>query len=270
MLGMIAKPYPVATLPGQSGAFSATFPLANLINNDYGRVGRLTSGAVGTYNVAFDFGFPVSIGAAAIMWHNLGGNDTITLQGSTSATFAVINYDSGSKPAVSGLTLRDVAPPSKFLLTMSQAQTYRYWRFRITIAADSPALAAGYIQMSRSLLMKSSVFQIGPLRAELSAVDMNQRVTIETGEDRTSEDPLLIRPIAQLDFAYGKETEMAEVLARYSVGLGTSLPMFICVDLTNTYLQDQLIFGRPEAVVTLQSETYDVWKFQARVRSYGP
>jgi len=264
MLGMIARPY---SLIDSAGASNATFPKANLINNDYGRVGRTTSGAVMNYNWDYDLGVARPVDTIAVLWHNLRSGDTINIFGGTAQGGSDV-YNSGVLPAITGTSNRDTPGPAKFLLTPSSTPTARYWRVRFGVVGT--AHPDGFVQASRLFIGKRTIFQIGPQRAELGGVDLNQKIQLENGEERASEDSLLIRPTAQLDLRYAKETEMAEVLGKYTLGLGTSLPMMVVPDLTAAALQDMIVFGRPDAVMSLQSEIYDVWQFQARVRSLGP
>jgi len=271
MLGMIARPRNFTTYAGGTDpAQDAAFPMANLANNDYGRVYKPTPNfSVGGMILGhFDLGAnPPAIDGAALLWHNLYSTDTITVRGSnTSNVSSSVLFTTNALAAITGASGRDVAAPGKFLVTFDSPKTYRYWQF----SAARPSGAAARYQASRAVLFQRQLFDIGPQRAEFSAVDLNQKVIIETGEDRSGEDSLLIRPIAELDFSYAKESDMAAMLGPYTLGLGTSLPMMIVPDLFASNLQDQIVFGRPEGVIGLQSEVYDVWRTQARVRSYGP
>ncbi len=269
MLGMIARPRNYTAVVASSNVFQGAFPITNISNNDYGRVGRLVAATSGTYQLQLDLGAsPPPIDVASILWHNLVVGNTIQVRGSNNSNvLGNVQYDSGVLAAITGASTRDVPAPSKFLLTMSAIQTYRYWHFTFNLAI---APAVGYIQMSRVLLMKKAVFAIGAQRAELGAVDMNQRIELESGDERSTEDTLLIRPTAALDMRYAKETEMQDVLGQYTLGMGTSKPMMVVVDLTNPYLQDQIVFGRPDKIMNLQSDIYDIWSFQASVKSIGP
>jgi hypothetical protein len=271
MLGMIARP--MAMIPGFGMNVDANYPQSNSCNNDYGRLTRTTTAVIGA-NLDFDFNLganPPSIDAVAVFWHNMSPGDTIQVFGKTAADYSGIGYSSSALTAVTGTSKRDIATPSKFLLTLPSSQTFQYWLFRFIPQAGSRAVSDGHIQFSRVALMKKCIFAIGPSKAEMTAIDMNQRIQMETGEERTSEDSLLIRPIAQLDLTYAKESEMREVLGAYALGLGTSKPMFVCPDITDSNgLQDLMTFGKPEQLISLQSDTYDIWRFQARVRSFGP
>lgn len=268
MLGMIARPRDYTASVANSTAFQAAFPITNISNNDYGRVGRLVAAAAGTYQLYLDLGAnPPPIDAAAILWHNMVAGDTVQVRASSNANvLANVEYNSGVLAAITGATNRDVPAPAKFLLTMAAVQTKRYWQFTFVLATDP----GDYIQMSRVLLLKKAIFAIGAQKADLGADDMNQKIELETGDERATEDTLLIRPTAALDMRWAKESEMQEVLGQYTLGLGTSKPMMVVVDLTNPYLQDQIVFGRPDKVMNLQSDIYDVWGFQASVKSLGP
>lgn len=79
----------------------------------------------------------------------------------------------------------------------------------------------------------------------------------------------MIRPVVSLSFEYIKQSEMEQVLGQYTLALGVSRPMLICTDLTATTIQDNLAFGRPEKVLTMESSVYDVWSFEATVTSLG-
>lgn len=274
MLGMIGRPLLMTHVAGgtSEAAFSTEFPKLNALNNDYGRVARTTTAPSDT-TLAFywDLGAtPPAVDFAAVLWHNLRAGDTIQVRGGTSLANVAsgTGYISASLSAIVGTSGRDIAAPGKFLLTMSALQTYRYWGFFLTSVGS--ANPAGYLQVSRMLLGKKALFAVGPQRALYDANDFNSRIQLETGDERASEDTLLIRPIAQLDFGYAKESELAEVLGGYTLSLGTSRPMLICPDLTGTNLQDTIVFGRPEKVIAPSSDSYDIWKFQAQVRSLGP
>jgi hypothetical protein len=269
MLGMLARPLAITFSSGDSAATNATFPGANLLNNDYGRVARTTSGNVGTYNFVFDAGSAVTADAMAVLWHNLRSTDNIRVQGATSVAnlTAGVGYDSGYLSAWTGTSKRDTPVAGKFLVSFATPQTYRYWRFVVQVVGTN---LAAPIQISRAALMKSTIFQIGPQRADLGAVDLNQKIELETGESRTTEDVHLIRPTCTLDIRYAKESEMSDFFGQYTLSMGVSKVMFICADLTAANLQDQIVFGRPEKIINLQSDTYDVWQLQAAVRSLGP
>lgn len=270
MLGMIARPNR-GTTNVAAPAMNGNFPASNTIINDYGRMGRTSSGAVGNYDFDYDLGSAYDIDAIAVLWSNLRpGVDTITIIGATSQAnlSASPGYNSGALFAVTGTTYRDVVAPGKFLVTPGSVQTFRYWRVRISVVGT--AHPAGYVQFSRALFMRKALFQIGYQRAELSAVDFNQKIQLDSGDDRSSEDSLLIRPIAQLDLQWEKQSEMEQIFGQYTLGLGLSLPLMVVPDLTAGNLQDQIVFGRPEQIISHASDTYDAWKFQCRVRSFGP
>ncbi|MBA3240922.1 MAG: hypothetical protein H0T60_06815 [Acidobacteria bacterium] len=267
MLGMIAKPVNYYLVGGNPAA--AAFPQSNVANNDYGRVARITAATTGLFTIYMDMEYAVTIDAMALLWHNLRAGDTIQVQGATSTANlnAGVGYNSGYVPANTAFTARDYAVPGKFLITF-QPQTYRYWRFVIQVSGA--ALPGGYIQISRALIMKQALFAIGPQRVNIGAEDRNMRLQLESGEERSSEDMLLIRPTCMLDFSYAKESELANVLGNYTLSMGSSKPMFICPDLTASNLQDTIVFGRPTKVIEVSSDQYDIWKFQAQVTSIGP
>lgn len=279
MLGLIARPLDTEALSSGGGEalYQTSFPKTNLLNNDFGRVMRTTTAGVNSIHVmGFDLGAdPPAVNAVALLWHNLRAGDAIHVRaGSTMPNAAAgTDYSSGALTPVTGTTNRAIdltdEALNKFLLTLSSPQTWRYWTVHLVVLGT--AIPAGYVQASRLLFMNQAMFQIGPQRAEVSAIDLNQRIQLETGEDRSSEDELLIRPVAQLDLAYAKESEMRDVLGQYTLGLGTSRPMFLCSDVSDADgLQDLMVFGRPESIISQQSDTYDVWRFQARVKSIGP
>ena len=273
MIGMVARPFDMV-MSAQTGdsASSGTYPKANLANNDYGRVWRNTSGAIATYQEMIDLGSAKSVDCLAVLWHNLRAGDQIRIRaGDTVANASAGTLYSGSaNAAITGATQRDPDPGLyKHLLTLGTPIVARYWAFQFLV--NGTVHPAGYIQASRLFVGKRHDFVIGPQRAELGAVDYNQKIQLETGEDRASEDSLLIRPMVSLDIRYAKESEMATFFGQYSLSLGVSKPMLISTDLTAaTNFQDQLAFGRPEKVMNMQSEIWDVWQFQAQVRSIGP
>lgn len=267
MLGMIAKPINYNLVGGNPAI--AAFPQSNVANNDYGRVARITAETSGFFTIYMDMGFAATIDAMALLWHNLRAGDTIQVQGATSIANldAGVGYNSGYMAAHTSFSARDYLVPGKFLITFAP-QTYRYWRFVIQVAGS--ALPGEYIQISRALIMKQAQFAIGPQRASIGAEDRNMKLQLESGEERSSEDMLLIRPICMLEFSYAKESELANVLGSYTLSMGSSKPMFICPDLTASNLQDTMVFGRPNKVIETSSDSYDIWKFQAQVTSIGP
>lgn len=269
-VGIIAKPYvPVSVTP--TGAFNAKFPANNVLNNDYGRVARSTSAAANAaVALTFDFGSAKPVDVIAVLWHNLRSTDTIVVQAATS----VANLDAGtfllstSRSAVTGGTLRDYAIPGKMLLVLTSPISARYWR--ITLKSVGTANPNGYFQLSKAVFCRSATFAVGAQKATIGAKDMNTSITTEVGESRSQEDPLLIRPVCALGFDYAKQSEMEEVLGAYTLSLGVSRPMLICPDLSSNYLQDSIVFGRPEQVISHESTVYDVWSFEAVVTSIGP
>ena len=270
MLGMIARPY-AATLDAASDASQAAFPRDNMLLNDYGRVFRSVNGNVQTLIYYFDLGVAKPVDVIAVLWHNMRtGIDKISIDaGATTADAANgVLYNGSLIDCLTGVSQRDFSVPGKWLVTLTNPVTARYWALRIQ--TNTSVNPDGFMQISRVFIGKKALFQIGPQQVQLNAVDLNQKIQLETGEDRSSEDPLLIRPITQLDFRYAKESEMDDVLAQYTLGMGVSLPMMVVPDLTASNLQDTIVFGRPEQIVALQSDTYDVWQFQARVKSFGP
>lgn len=272
MLGMIGRPY--FTAVGVNGTaeatYSATFPKSNLFTNDYGRVMRTTSGAVGTYNITIDLGSAKSVNVIAFLWHNLRSTDTIqVLAGTTIAEANTgVSYASAALAAVTGTSGRETVMPYKFVHTLSVPVTARYWTIRVNVVGS--AVPSGYVQASRAVVGRSTIFAIGPQRALLSANDLNQSVTLENGEVRGTEDDAAIRPIAGLSLKYAKESEIAEVVGAYTLGVGASKPMMVCTDLTAPNFQDVFVFGKPERVIQAVTEIYDVWEFDATVQSIGP
>jgi len=273
MLGLIARPYDMTYDAASSGS-NATFPSANLANNDYGRVGRTSTAGPTVPWFIFDLGSAKSVDTLALLWSNLrSGTDLVRFRGAATAADVAAGtsllYAGTNLDPKTGTSQRDVAAPNKCLLTLSTPVAARFWGVQYQI--NTTAHPDGYGQASRFFVGKSAIFQIGPQKAEIGAVDFNQKIQLETGEDRSSEDSLLIRPVVQLDLNYAKESEMRDVVGQYTLGMGMSKPLLIVPDITNnTGLQDQICFGRPENIISNQSDTYDMWKFQARVRSFGP
>jgi hypothetical protein len=272
MLGMIARPFIASAIgTGTTAAYYlAAFPQSNLGLNDYGRTAKLSFAVNNGTTIRLleiDLGAnPPGVDAVAVLWHNLSSLNTFTVNANNAGFGSGATYTSGALPAVTGTSARDVKALGKFLVTLSAVQTFRYWWVdyqNLSGAVETP-------QLSRAVLMRKSIFAIGPQRAELSAIDYNQKIQLENGEDRSSEDSLLIKPVVQLDLNYAKQSEMEQVLGQYVLGLGSSLPMMVVPDLTSGALQDMIVFGRAEQIISLQSDTYDVWKFAARVRSFGP
>lgn len=261
MIGLIAKPYGATIGPEVTG-WQGQFPAANALNNDYGRVAKTQGSGAGWYYLDIDLGVAQQVDVLALLWTNLRSSDTVVVSGGSSQGSADV-YNSGNLSAVTGTTKRDVLSLTKFMHTIGYTPSARWWRFSIYSNGGIN------IQISRAFVGKKAQFAIGAQKASLSAVDLNERLQTERGEERASEDQGLIRPAASLSFSYAKESEMAEVLGAYTLGLGTSKPMLICVDATAANMQDLIVFGRPQGVVTLDSEMFDVWTFQAQVTSLG-
>jgi len=263
MIGLIARPYPTAVAGGFG--WSASFPASNLTNNDYGRVAATgVLGAGASVQVVLDLGSAKTIDTLAALWHNGANGDTFQIAASNNADMSAKIYNSAALSARQGQTMRDVLPLWKSVYTIPPV-TARYWAITFTTSASKPA---GF-QMSRMFVGKGSQFVIGPQKATLGAKDMNANITTEVGEQRSQEDQNLIRPAISLSFEYAKQSEIEEVLGQYTLALGVSKPMLVCTDLTSVYTQDNVAFGRPEKVVTVESSVYDVWSFEAVVTSLG-
>jgi hypothetical protein len=272
MIGLIAKPHPM-TVIDQSPVFLAALPASNMQNNDYGRVGKTNAlAANGIVYVTLDLGAPMPVDVLGVLWHNMVAANQIQFQASSSWTSnanfdANIIYDSGFSGAQTGLTQRETMQFWKHVRTLQNTVTARYWK--VIFKATTTALPAGLLA-SRVFIGRQAQFAIGPQKATLGAIDKNVSVTTEIGETRSQEDPTLIRPVAALSFSYAKQSEMETILGQYTLSLGTSRPMMVCTDLTSPFLQDNLVFGRPEQVVSHESDIYDVWSFEAVVPSIGP
>jgi hypothetical protein len=264
MIGLLAKPWPM-TVSTVSGGYDAAFPPSNLTNNDYGRVVQVTNPNPDNGTAyTFDLGVAREVDVLAVLWHNLKGASIIHYSGSNNPdgiTNAV--YDSGFIPATTGQTQRESLTLFKNLVTLPNPVVARYWRLEFSVLANTVNV------ISRFFVGKGAKFAIGPQKATLGAKDMNANVTTEVGESRSQEDQNLIRPAVSLSFEYAKQSEMEKILGQYTLALGVSKPMLICTDLTTPYIQDNVAFGRPEKVVTLESSIYDVWSFEAVVTSLG-
>lgn len=268
MIGLIARPYPVTLVTATD--FNAAFPGSNALNNDLGRVARATPAANTIPTIMVDLGSAKPVDVLGLLWHNLPAGVMRFRAANTQAnTTANPIYDSGYVAAMTGATRRDVLTLFKGLITLPTVVTARYWLVEFDQVAGSRP-AGRVLQASRLVIGKSAVFAIGPQKATLGAVDRNSDVVTEVGETRSQEDPQLIRPVAALSFSYAKLSEMEEVLGAYTLSLGTSKPMIVCTDLTSANLQDNLVFGKPEQVISHESDTYDVWSFEAVVPSIGP
>lgn len=273
-VGLIAKPHPVAAISASGlGALSwlSKFPGDNTNNNDYGRVGRTNRASQG--DVAFvtlDLGWQNSVDVIAVLWHNLRATDTVQIQAVANENEFVSGpfLFQATRYAVTGGTRRDYAIPGKMLVVLGAPVSARYWR--IILRTEGSNNPNGFMQASRIFVGKAATFAVGAQKATIGAKDMNTSITTEVGETRSQEDPLLIRPVAALGFDYAKQTEMEEVLGAYTLSLGVSRPMLICPDLSSSYLQDSIVFGRPEQVISHESTVYDVWSFEAVVTSIGP
>jgi len=272
MVGLIAKPYNAAVNSFTGSAWTSKYPPSNVINNDYGRVARTTSASAGSnsYHITLDLGSEQTVDTVSVLWHNLRATDTIMIYAGLGEDLSTAGNRTltATRPAVTGGTKRDHDFPKKMVYKLASPIQARY--VKIYLQAVGSAHPDGYLQASRFFVGKAAQFAIGAQKATLGAKDMNANVTTEIGENRSQEDPLLIRPVAALSFSYAKQSEMEEVLGAYTLALGVSRPMMVCTDLESAYLQDNTVFGRPEQVLTQESTIYDVWSFEAVVTSIGP
>jgi hypothetical protein len=266
MIGLLAKPWDMTVASTSGAAFNSLYPATNAVNNDYGRVVRTVGLAAGnTSTIVFDLGTARAVDCLALLWHNMVPGDSINWQASDTAAFTAVQYQSGNLGPITGQTARDSMLLAKQLLTLANPVTQRYWRVVLT---TSGAKASG-IQFSRAFVGKSQQFIVGPQKASLGAKDLNSSVTTETGETRSQEDSGLIRPVVSLSFSYNRMSEMEQLIGQYTLTLGVSKPALICTDLTTAFIQDNIAFGRLEKVVTMESDVYDVWSFEAVVTSLG-
>lgn len=270
-IGMIAKPYVSSYVPAaaQNAPWLAAFPGTNLDNNDYGRVAQsLASGGSVTviYYVVIDLSYAQPVDTLALLWHTMPFNTTVTISYSSTNTASGWTTAATDLPARTGGTGRDRLDLWKFVATLPTPVSARYWRFAITMPTGTGTYQWS---VSRAVVGLRAQFDIGAQKATLGAKDMNANVTTEVGETRSQEDPNMIRPVVALSFSYARQSEMERLMGGYTLSLGVSRPVLICTDLTSSYTQDNVAFGRLEKVLTHESDFYDVWSFEAVVTSFG-
>jgi hypothetical protein len=152
-----------ATLSG--GSWQSTLPLNNLKDRRLSRLARSTNATTGSTKFDIDLGVARSVGAIALVAHNMSASATVRIYGDDASDFATPIYDSGSlqvwpsgvipqalleweddnfwlgtvsQEAVAGFN----AP---FVLPLTAAQTLRYWRVEITDTGNS----SGYVHIGR-------------------------------------------------------------------------------------------------------------------------
>lgn len=270
MIGMIARPWNFAIVNALNGGENPAFPFANALNNDYGRVWRSNAGDDGgAYGGIIDLqgGYPVDV--VAVLWHNMRSTDQVVVRAGNSPADAIAGtLYNGSHAPITGSTGRDQISSWKFLLTLSSLITARYWF--IALRPNGSAHPSGYVQASRIFLGQKTTFAIGPQKVQMTGVDLNQKIVTEIGEERSSEDYSQIRPAVSMQLSFVKESEMHQVLGKLILTQGSSRPLLVTNDAAGTYLQDTLVFGRPEKVLAVESDTYDVWDLQCSITSLGP
>lgn len=141
---IIAQPY-LATITAASAA--ASMPATNLNKVQPSDVWRSTS--LSSQYIEIDLGGAKAVNLAALLFTNLTSAATIRIRAATSQAnlTAAPGYDPGTtNPAWAGATQNVDRPHT--LSFLAAAQTYRWWRFDLTDAANP----AGYFEAGRVFL----------------------------------------------------------------------------------------------------------------------
>ena len=122
-----------ATLSG--GSWNASYPLTNLKNRYLNQAARSNNLLAASTVFSMDLGQLQKIGLFALVSHNLTRDATVRIQGSNSATFSTLLYDSAALSVYSG---------SDYAITFPQVES-RYWRVTIY----DPGNPDGYVAIGR-------------------------------------------------------------------------------------------------------------------------
>jgi len=152
-----------ATVSG--GSWQSTLPLSNIKDRRLSRLARSTNAALANTIINLDLGSAKTVGAVALVTHNLSASALVRVRGDDAADFATPLYDSGWKNAwPSGVIPAELLEweddnfwlgtvsaeaiagyQSPYINNIDSRPVLRYWRIEINDTSNP----SGYVQVGR-------------------------------------------------------------------------------------------------------------------------
>jgi len=191
---------------------TSAYPIANITGLPISKAWRSATGVISNVDILIDFGSAQSINLLALINHNLTSTATIAVAAGT--TTGVSNYS----------TTISYRQYDAFTY-LSAAQSYRYWRIRITDSSSTDNfIEAGYL-IAASATKLASTFQYGWTQADNF---VNNAVTSEFGVPYIDE--LYYQQEFNFTFANKSQTEVNVMRTIFQAVKRNVTPIFFIPD----------------------------------------